>query len=61
MVSRPLATGTPTYMFFVWSVVGTSKIAAANPVQWFDFPNEFNVVAPFTLVPGDPATFWTQL
>ena len=46
--------GTQTYMFSFGPLSGLSKIAAGQPGT--DFPNEFNVVAPFTLVPGDPAT-----
>jgi len=46
--------GSQTYMFSFGPLSGLSKIAAGQPGT--DFPNEFNVVAPFTLVPGDPAT-----
>jgi len=46
--------GTQTYMFSFGPLSGLSKIAAGQPGT--DFPNEFNVVAPVTLVPGDPAT-----
>src|SRR5467141_1906925 len=46
--------GTQTYMFSFGPLSGLSKIAAGLPGT--DFPNEFNVVAPVTLVPGDPAT-----
>jgi FtsP/CotA-like multicopper oxidase with cupredoxin domain len=46
--------GTQTYMFSFGPLSGLSKIAAGQPGT--DFPNEFNVVSPTTLVPGDPAT-----
>ncbi len=46
--------GTQTYMFSFGPLSGLSKIAAGQPGT--DFPIEFNVVAPVTLVPGDPAT-----
>src|SRR5712664_2331379 len=49
-----MADGTQTYMFSFGPLSGLSKIA--NGQAGTDFPSEFNVVAPFTLVPGDPAT-----
>jgi len=49
--------GTQTYMFSFGPLSGLSKIASGEPGT--DFPNEFNLVAPVTLVPGDPATSGT--
>ena len=46
--------GSQTYMFSFGPLSGLAKMAAGQPGT--DFPNEFNVVAPITLVPGDPAT-----
>ena len=46
--------GSSTYMFSFGPLSGLSKIANGQPGT--GFPNEFNVVAPMTLVPGDPAT-----
>jgi FtsP/CotA-like multicopper oxidase with cupredoxin domain len=46
--------GTQTYMFSFGPLSGLSKIA--NGQAGTDFPNEFNVVSPPTLLPGDPAT-----
>jgi FtsP/CotA-like multicopper oxidase with cupredoxin domain len=46
--------GSQTYMFSFGPLSGLAKMAAGQPGT--DFPNEFNVVAPVTLVPGDPAT-----
>ena len=41
--------GTQTYMFSFGPLSGLSKIASGEPGT--DFPNEFNLVAPVTLVP----------
>src|SRR5579885_921005 len=46
--------GTQTYMFSFGPLSGLTKIANGQPGT--DFPSEFNVVPPQTLVPGDPAT-----
>src|SRR5882762_7955078 len=46
--------GSQTYMFSFGPLSGLAKMAAGQPGT--DFPNEFNVVAPVTLKPGDPAT-----
>src|SRR5258707_11059304 len=46
--------GSSTYMFSFGPLSGLAKMAAGQPGT--DFPNEFNVVAPFNLAPGDPAT-----
>jgi hypothetical protein len=46
--------GTQTYMFSFGPLSGLAKIATGQPGT--DFPNEFNVVAPNTFSPGDPAT-----
>ena len=46
--------GSQTYMFSFGPLSGLAKMA--NGEAGTDFPYEFNVVAPITLVPGDPAT-----
>jgi len=54
MVSPTMGDGSQTYMFSFGPLSGLAKMAAGQPGT--DFPNEFNVVAPVTLKPGDPAT-----
>jgi len=49
-----MANGVQTYMFSFGPLSGLADIA--NGLPGTEFPNVFNVVAPTTLLPGDPAT-----
>jgi FtsP/CotA-like multicopper oxidase with cupredoxin domain len=49
-----MADGTQTFMFSFGPLSGLAKIAAGQPGT--DVPQEFNMVAPVALMPGDPAT-----
>jgi FtsP/CotA-like multicopper oxidase with cupredoxin domain len=49
-----MADGTQTFMFSFGPLSGLADIANGQPGT--EFPNTFNTVSPYTLVPGDPAT-----
>ncbi|MDR3719817.1 MAG: multicopper oxidase family protein [Bryobacteraceae bacterium] len=49
-----MADGTQTFMFSFGPLSGLAKIAAGQPGT--DVPQEFNMLAPAALMPGDPAT-----
>ena len=49
-----MADGTQTFMFSFGPLSGLAKIASGQPGT--DYPDEFNLVPPSPLQPGDPAT-----